>query len=111
AVGALVRRLSLERDNARTELLQVMASPEYVALVDRLVAAAQRPRLAAGKLSSTPAKEVARQLVDKPWRRLERAASHLPEDPADTELHQFRITAKRCRYAAEAVAPVLGKPA
>ena len=31
--------------------------------------------------------------------------------PTDVQLHQIRMAAKRCRYAAEAVAPVIGKPA
>jgi CHAD domain-containing protein len=29
----------------------------------------------------------------------------------DEELHRIRILAKRCRYAAEAVVPVVGRPA
>jgi CHAD domain-containing protein len=33
------------------------------------------------------------------------------DDPPDHELHQIRIRAKRARYAAEAVEPVIGKPA
>ena len=32
-------------------------------------------------------------------------------DPTDPQLHTIRIAAKRCRYAAEAVAPVVGRPA
>ena len=31
--------------------------------------------------------------------------------PGDVELHTVRIRAKRMRYAADAVAPILGKPA
>jgi CHAD domain-containing protein len=33
----------------------------------------------------------------------------LADDPTDAELHGVRIGAKRCRYAAEACAPSLGK--
>ena len=35
----------------------------------------------------------------------------LDDDPPDEELHAVRIRAKRCRYAAEAVAPAIGKAA
>jgi CHAD domain-containing protein len=35
----------------------------------------------------------------------------LPETPADSDLHRIRILAKRARYAAEAVAPVVGPDA
>jgi hypothetical protein len=51
------------------------------------------------------------QLVRKPWRRLVRAITALGDDPADEELHDIRIRAKRLRYACEAVAVVVGKPA
>src|SRR5690606_24887214 len=51
------------------------------------------------------------KLVRKPWRRLRRAVNALEDDPPDTALHNVRILAKRCRYAAEAVAPVVGEDA
>jgi CHAD domain-containing protein len=35
----------------------------------------------------------------------------LGKAPSDEALHQVRIGAKRARYAAEAVAPVVGRPA
>jgi CHAD domain-containing protein len=50
-------------------------------------------------------------LVAKPWRRLRKTVRAAGTDPADDELHQIRIRAKRARYAAEAVEPVIGKPA
>src|SRR6202521_2657548 len=46
-----------------------------------------------------------------PWRRLRSAVRQLPETPTDPELHRIRILAKRARYAAEAVAPVVGPDA
>ncbi|HEY2428498.1 MAG TPA: CYTH and CHAD domain-containing protein, partial [Acidimicrobiales bacterium] len=50
-------------------------------------------------------------LVRRPWRHLERAVAELGPEPTDDALHQVRIRAKRCRYAAEAAAGVMGKPA
>jgi CHAD domain-containing protein len=47
-------------------------------------------------------------LATGPWRRLRSAVRQLPEQPADPELHRIRILAKRARYAAEAVEPVVG---
>ena len=44
-------------------------------------------------------------LVRKPWKKLRKAVRALDDDPPDEELHAVRIRAKRCRYAAEAVAP------
>jgi CHAD domain-containing protein len=50
-------------------------------------------------------------LVRRPWRQLEQDVEALGDAPADHALHEVRILAKRCRYAAEAVAPVAGDPA
>jgi CHAD domain-containing protein len=50
-------------------------------------------------------------LVAKPWKKLRKAVRKAGDDPPDHELHQIRIRAKRARYAAEAVEPVIGKPA
>jgi len=47
-------------------------------------------------------------LATGPWRRLRSTVKQLPEQPTDPELHRIRILAKRARYAAEAVAPVVG---
>jgi CHAD domain-containing protein len=61
--------------------------------------------------ASGPAKELVPPLVQAPWRALERAVEALGKRPDDAALHDVRIRAKRCRYAAEAAAPVLGKRA
>jgi CHAD domain-containing protein len=50
-------------------------------------------------------------LVRKPWKRLRKEVRKAGDDPADEQLHQIRIRAKRARYAAEAVEPAFGKPA
>ncbi|MEA2932794.1 MAG: hypothetical protein QOI56_1579 [Actinomycetota bacterium] len=111
AAGAasLVRRLVQQREAARAGLLEAMAGPRYIALLDRLVLAAQSPVLlpeADGK-----ANELLPPLVLRPWKKLARAVEELDDPPPDEQLHAVRIRAKRCRYAAEAVAPVVGKQA
>jgi CHAD domain-containing protein len=50
-------------------------------------------------------------LARRDWKRLRKAVNRLPHNPEDTQLHRIRILAKRLRYAAEAAAPLLGKPA
>jgi CHAD domain-containing protein len=109
AVAALVRRLFVERDTARTELVDVLNSDRYVRLLDNLVATAQSPSLSAkaGKRAS----KVVPDLAVRPWKKLAKAAKRLGKNPADAELHQVRIKAKRARYASEAIAPVAGKRA
>jgi CHAD domain-containing protein len=67
--------------------------------------------VAAGGPGDAPARLVLPNLVRGPWRHLRQAVGALGSDPPDSALHQVRIRAKRLRYAAEAAAPVIGKPA
>jgi CHAD domain-containing protein len=105
----LLSRLEGERATARQAALDAMRSDRYLALVEELVGAARNPP--PGELVAQPARQVVRGLVRRTWRRLARGVASLPEEPDDGQLHRIRILAKRCRYAAEAVAPVAGKPA
>ena len=105
----LLARLSEQRDQARRRLLGAMAQDKYVDLLDDLVAAAAAPALLPG--ADRPAAEVMPPLVRKPWKKLRKEVRKAGDDPANEELHQIRIRAKRARYAAEAVEPVFGKPA
>jgi CHAD domain-containing protein len=105
----LLEDLVASWEAARVELLDAMRSDRYAALLERLVAAARAPALL--EEADAPASEVLPPLVDRPWRRLRKDVRALPEVPQDEQLHAVRIRAKRCRYAAEAVVPALGKPA
>jgi CHAD domain-containing protein len=105
----LLAGLEGERDSARRRLLRGMADDRYAALLDDLVAAAAAPALLPE--ADGPAAEAMRPLVAKPWKRLRKAVRKAGDDPTDEELHQIRIRAKRARYAAEAVEPVIGSPA
>jgi CHAD domain-containing protein len=62
-------------------------------------------------LADRPAREILPQLVRPPWKHLQQAVNALGDDPPDHALHVVRIRAKRVRYAAEAAAAVIGKPA
>jgi len=86
-----------------------MATERYAVLLDDLVAAAAAPALLPG--ADRPAAQVMPPLVTKPWKRLRKQVRKAGDDPPDDQLHQIRIRAKRARYAAEAVEPVIGQPA
>jgi len=109
ALTRALASLEAERDTAHEELLETLRSERYVALLDRLVAAANSPRLRPAV--NLPAKAVLPPLAGRPFRALEKQAKGLGRDASDDELHALRIRTKRARYAAEAVAPVLGKRA
>jgi CHAD domain-containing protein len=105
----LLAALVDQRDSARRRLLRAMATERYAVLLDDLVAAAAAPALLPG--ADHPAAQVMPPLVTKPWKRLRKQVRKAGDDPPDDQLHQIRIRAKRARYAAEAVEPVIGQPA
>jgi CHAD domain-containing protein len=114
AAAGVVAILDAERAAARAALLAVLDGDRYVRLLDALAEAAARPPVADG--GDRVARTVLPELVRRPWKHLEQAVDAVDptgfQDPDDDEaLHEIRIRAKRARYAAEAAAPVVGKPA
>ena len=109
AAGRVIRHLENGRKAQVAALLATMSDPGYVELLDDLVAAALRPRLADS--SSATAFDRLPDLVRPRWRRLRKAVDRLGHHPADDDLHRVRILAKRARYACELAAPVMGPDA
>ena len=109
--GAAAVLAALERDraDARAELVERLASKRYVTLLDALVKAADDPALV--ETADAPAADVVPGLARRPWHKLEKRVLRLHPSPSDEELHAIRIRTKRVRYAADAVAPVVGKQA
>lgn len=100
--------LSAQWHDARDHALKAMVSQRYRDFLDSLVDAARRPRL--NEAADAPAQDVLPGLVDKAWRKLSKEVSHLRLDGPSHPWHEARIRAKKARYAAEAVAPVMGDP-
>jgi len=103
--AALVAAVAAARDH----LLAAIHDPRYVRLLDHLVDAARSPMLV--DEAGAAARKVLPALVRGPWSKLRRDAKRLDVASPDEELHALRIRAKRCRYATEAVAPVMGSRA
>lgn len=111
--------LTAERRAAARELMTVLATDRYLDLLGRLHAGIQMAPFfphgdaAASRvwISGDPAKRALPGLVELEWRALHRKLQKIGDHPSDRELHKTRIRAKRLRYAAEAAAPVLGRPA
>jgi CHAD domain-containing protein len=112
-VQLILSLLASQADSARTAMLLALRSPRYLALLDALINAANEPpiRPKHAKQANWRASRVAAEFVHRPWRRLTEAVSSLGDDPSDAALHNVRILAKRCRYAAEAIAPVVDEAA
>ncbi len=130
AAEDLLGRLRTERSAARQRLLGMLDDRRYALLLDRLVGSFDPhrpepvPAVPAGAPAvivsgdrwllaeaEGPAAEVLPMLVRKPWKHLRRAVEAVDPDGPDEELHQVRIRAKRCRYAADVAALAVGKPA
>jgi CHAD domain-containing protein len=109
SASSLLHLLELEIESLRKKLYGELESQRYVDLLEALVAAAHSPVCTLD--ADQPASVVLPPLATGPWRRLRSAIRQLPEQPTDPELHRIRILAKRARYAAEAVAPVVGEGA
>jgi CHAD domain-containing protein len=109
AATSLLSILEKEIADLRKKLMVDLDSPRYVELLERLVDAAATPRTVPD--ADLAAIGILPVLATGPWRRLRSAVRQLPEHPTDPELHRIRILAKRARYAAEAVAGVVGSSA
>jgi CHAD domain-containing protein len=108
ATGVLAT-LESDRNVAHTALLETLRSARYVALLEQLVAAANAPALL--EAAAAPAIDVVPGLVRRPWHALAKRVTKLDASPTYEQLHEIRIRTKRVRYAADAVTPVVGKPA
>lgn len=109
AAGGLIDLGRAEAVRARQHLQEALDSERYLDLLERLIQASSSPMLLAA--AEQRAGRLLPPLVAQPWRRLRKAVQALPVDPGADQLHRVRILAKRCRYAAEAVSPVVGKRA
>ena len=105
----LQRRLEDEADEARGVMLEALRGDRYLELLEALVdLASVLPLRETPGFTDRSNAQLASKIARKPWKRLASAVDALGPDPSDAELHQVRILAKRCRYAAEAVAPIVG---
>lgn len=102
------RALIRSRDTARARALRALRSGRYATLLDRLVEGAAVPALtevpARGSASLTT-------LAESQCGELHKRARAAKEATELKRFHRIRIEAKRCRYAAEALEPVVGKRA
>ncbi|GAA1808481.1 CYTH and CHAD domain-containing protein [Planosporangium flavigriseum] len=107
-------RLASRTAEARVRLIEALDSPRYAALLNALddVVAAEPRVPATGKRL----RRFARKALRRADERLDRAVGGGRNDAAgdgrnDAHLHDARKAYKRARYAAEAIAPLAGKPA
>ncbi|MBM7783872.1 CYTH and CHAD domain-containing protein [Tenggerimyces flavus] len=105
----LRRRLGAELSEAREQALSLLGGSRYLKLHEALVEAVRAPRTKDDAERSS--RKVLPPLVEDAWKKLSSAVSKLSLEDPDEVWHAARIKAKRARYAADACAPALGKPA
>jgi CHAD domain-containing protein len=97
---------------ARESLLETLSSTRYTELLDALDAVCAEPPFL--PVAAEPARAVLPRLLRRALRTTRRqlaAAAALPAPEREVAAHRARRSAKRLRYAAEAVADVVGTPA
>ncbi len=105
--GVVDPALNEQWRDAREHALGAMVGQRYRAFLEQLVDAAASPRL--NEAARGTAQDVLPGLVDKAYRKLAKEVKLLELDGPSEPWHEARIRAKKARYAAEAVAPVLGE--
>lgn len=116
-LGPVARRIGVElRDTyrtAHTSAVETLDSDRYFRLLDALDALVQAPPWT--EVARRPAREVLPGRVLSSWKRLRRDAGRVEDARTamerDRRLHEARKSAKRARYAGEALIPVFGRPA
>jgi len=108
------RELSRDYRQAHIAVVQALNSARYLALLDGLEKfVGQRPL--PPPESRKRVKRQLTRLADQAHKRVLRAIRRVESAPAGSDRgllqHELRKAAKRSRYAAEAVTPVLGRPA
>ena len=93
--------------DAREHAMAAMVSDRYLDFVEQLTDAAAHPRL--NEAAYAEAGDVLPGLVDKAYRKLAKEVKLLELDGPSEPWHEARIRAKKARYSAEAVAPVMGE--
>lgn len=109
AAQPLLERQRVDRRDAHAALRQALDSDRYLALLAAAHDAVHE--LPVLPDADVAAAEAVADVVGGPWKHLREDVAALADSPADQELHDVRIRAKRLRYAAETVAGVAGKPA
>jgi CHAD domain-containing protein len=108
-VTIVLAKVRADRAQARKRLLTSMRTDRYRQLRDGLQSAARAPRFTLA--ARMTADDALIPIVRKGWKKLRSAVKTLSPRPSAAALHQVRILAKRCRYAAESTIPIEGKQA
>ena len=109
ALAPLFATLEARREQQARSLNDALRSDRYRGLVTCLEHAALRPALA--DAASEPCRSALPAVAADAWRRLKKLGRGLTTSDPDAEFHELRKRAKRVRYTAELIAPIMGRRA
>ena len=102
AAAGLLAGLEADRADAYRDVAETLRGDRYLALLDRLEAAAEPPLSGEEKTLT--------KIFHREAKRMRQTFAELGDNPEDDALHASRISVKRARYAADLAAHELGKP-
>jgi CHAD domain-containing protein len=108
AATPLLDTLLAQRADALARLLADIRSDRYLRLLEALVGAQRSPAFTDAAL--VPADQLL-DTIEANREALRKRVRRVGKHPGEDELHRIRVWAKRYRYAAEVVEPVVGKVA
>ncbi|HXR23222.1 MAG TPA: CYTH and CHAD domain-containing protein [Acidimicrobiales bacterium] len=115
--AALLDAAREQQATNHADLLEAMAKGRYLQLLRALDALSSRTGSGSAEVTvqfwamlSRPAATEMPSLAKQQWISTVKAVGRLGSQPADEQLHQVRIRAKRLRYLAEVAAPVVRRP-
>ncbi|MGZ3503911.1 MAG: CYTH and CHAD domain-containing protein [Vulcanimicrobiaceae bacterium] len=109
AIDSVLNVFLNARSEAHASVQKMLRDPRYVALLNELVDAAKQPRCNAR--ADELACDVIEPLLRDVWKKARKTVRRSGRPPSDRELHKIRIKSKHLRYAAQAVAPIVGREA
>ena len=112
-IEPLRQHLRSERERARAKMLSVLDSSAVQKVLEKLTQVLTQPPGTALEKSETPvpALSAVPELVRVRYRKVRKLANRLMPDSSTEAYHCARGRLKKLRYALEAVAAILGKPA
>jgi CHAD domain-containing protein len=111
SVEPLKKHLVSERDRARARMLSVLDSASVQKNFQKLTALLAAPSTASRQSSSELTLNAAPIFLRQRYRKLRKGADLLTPGSSTEAYHEVRGSAKKLRYALEAVAVIYGKPA
>jgi CHAD domain-containing protein len=97
----LRRLLEQQRGDARTVLLEALHSQAHAAFMRRFSRFLRARHLSRDRLSATPAKSLAPDLIERRFRSVRKAAGRIGPHAQPSDYHRLRIRCKQLRYTLE----------